>query len=310
MTSFEDLKAKALDLAQAGAAKAKELTDIAKLNIANSAEEDTIRKAYIDLGKLYYAERGMAAEPAYVALCEKITASKAKIEYNQERIADIKAEITAEGQYTALRNQMYINSVEETEEGLVVVYEVTAPQIVNLSATNVSRAVEIRNADNESLASLTLYYNMSFSDAPSGAYAKISDDTVVFISGDLMYVIKGVTAESVAGKLDYTDLFIDATLNIENETGEPYDVSVSTSADGVKADDGLPVEDYLAVSRALLGICHQQSAVIHVGKSPPDHDRPQGAGSLLALPGSVGRHTQESGAEDQGKDPRQNLFHK
>lgn len=154
----------------------------------------------------------------------------------RDTIADIKAEITAEGQYTALRNQMYINSVEETEEGLVVVYEVAAPQIVNLSATNVSRAVEIRNADNESLASLTLYYNMSFSDAPSGEYAKISDDTVVFISGDLMYVIKGVTAESVAGKLDYTDLFIDATLNIENDLGQPYDVSISSSADGTKAD--------------------------------------------------------------------------
>ena len=154
----------------------------------------------------------------------------------RDTIADIKAEITAEGKYTALRNQMYINSVEETEEGLVVVYEVTAPQIVNLSATNVSRAVEIRNADNESLASLTLYYNMSFSDAPSGEYAKISDDTVVFISGDLMYVIKGVTAESVAGKLDYTDLFIDATLNIENDLGQPYDVSISSSADGTKAD--------------------------------------------------------------------------
>lgn len=154
----------------------------------------------------------------------------------RDTIADIKAEITAEGQYTALRNQMYINSVEETEEGLVVVYKVAAPQIVNLSATNVSRAVEIRNADNESLASLTLYYNMSFSDAPSGEYAKISDDTVVFISGDLMYVIKGVTAESVAGKLDYTDLFIDATLNIENDLGQPYDVSISSSADGTKAD--------------------------------------------------------------------------
>lgn len=154
----------------------------------------------------------------------------------RDTIADIKAEITEEGQYTALRNQMYIKSVEETEEGLVVVYEVAAPQIVNLSATNVSRAVEIRNADNESLASLTLYYNMSFSDAPSGEYAKISDDTVVFISGDLMYVIKGVTAESVAGKLDYTDLFIDATLNIENDLGQPYDVSISSSADGTKAD--------------------------------------------------------------------------
>lgn len=155
----------------------------------------------------------------------------------RDTIADIKAEIDAEEQYTALRNQMYINSVEETEEGLVVVYEVAAPQIVNLSATNVSRAVEIRNADNESLASLTLYYNMSFSDAPSGAYAKISDDTVVFISGDLMYVIKGVTAESVAGKLDYTDLFIDATLNIQNSAAASYDVSVSSTADGVTADN-------------------------------------------------------------------------
>ena len=90
MTSFEDLKAKALDLAQAGAAKAKELTDIAKLNIANSAEEDTIRKAYIDLGKLYYAERGMAPEGAYVTLCEKITAAKRRIEENKAKIADIK----------------------------------------------------------------------------------------------------------------------------------------------------------------------------------------------------------------------------
>ena len=91
MTSFDELKSKALDLAQAGAAKAKELTDIAKLNIANSAEEDAIRKAYIDLGKLYYAERGMAPEGAYMSLCEKITASKQKIEENKAKIAEMKA---------------------------------------------------------------------------------------------------------------------------------------------------------------------------------------------------------------------------
>ncbi len=91
MTSFDDIRAKALDLAQAGAAKAKELTDIAKLNIANSSEEDTIRKAYIDLGKLYYAERGMAPEGAYMALCEKITAAKQTIEENKTKINEMKA---------------------------------------------------------------------------------------------------------------------------------------------------------------------------------------------------------------------------
>lgn len=91
MTSFDEIRAKALDLAQAGAAKAKELTDIAKLNIANSAEEDAIRKAYIELGKLYYAERGMAPEGAYVSLCEKITGSKQLIEENKAKIAEMKA---------------------------------------------------------------------------------------------------------------------------------------------------------------------------------------------------------------------------
>lgn len=91
MAFFDELKARALDLGQVGAAKAKELTDTAKLNIANTSEEDTIRKAYIDLGKLYYAERGMAPEGAYTTLCEKITASKQKIEENKLKIAEVKA---------------------------------------------------------------------------------------------------------------------------------------------------------------------------------------------------------------------------
>ncbi|NCB63221.1 MAG: serine proteinase, partial [Clostridia bacterium] len=90
MTSFEEIRDRALDLAQAGVAKAKELTDIAKLNIANTAEEEGIRKAYIELGKLYYAERGMAPEGAYVALCEKITECKTRIEENKTKINEMR----------------------------------------------------------------------------------------------------------------------------------------------------------------------------------------------------------------------------
>ena len=212
---------------------AGETTQTAKVNM--SAVTAPTAGAYVSASD-FTLDAGGTYTVVYTGITGDVDTLSLVTGGKRDTIADIKAEIDAEGQYTALRNQMYINSVEETEEGLVVVYEVAAPQIVNLSATNVSRAVEIRNADNESLASLTLYYNMSFSDAPSGEYAKISDDTVVFISGDLMYVIKGVTAESVAGKLDYTDLFIDATLNIENDLGQPYDVSISSSADGTKAD--------------------------------------------------------------------------
>ncbi|MGN8876391.1 serine proteinase [Pseudoflavonifractor sp. HCP28S3_F10] len=92
MAFFDDLKSKAAELTQVGVAKSKQLAEIAKLNLANSGEEDAIRKAYIEIGKLYYAERGMAPEAAYSALCEKITTAKINIEENKARIAELKEE--------------------------------------------------------------------------------------------------------------------------------------------------------------------------------------------------------------------------
>ena len=88
--AFEDIMSRVTDLAQAGATKAREVAEIGKLKVNNAAEEDTIRKAYLEIGKLYYAERAMAPEASYAALCEKITAAKEKIEYNNQKIADIK----------------------------------------------------------------------------------------------------------------------------------------------------------------------------------------------------------------------------
>ena len=83
--------AKAKELADTGATKAKELSEIGKLKVNNSAEQEAIRKAYSELGKLYYAERGSAPEAAYADLCQRITDALARISYNNERIADIKA---------------------------------------------------------------------------------------------------------------------------------------------------------------------------------------------------------------------------
>ena len=50
--AFEDIMDRVSDLAQAGAAKAREIAEIMKLKVNNAAEEDTIRKAYIEIGKL------------------------------------------------------------------------------------------------------------------------------------------------------------------------------------------------------------------------------------------------------------------
>ena len=95
-STFESLKGKATDLAQAGVAQSKRLAEIAKLKTANMAEEDAIKKAYLELGKLYYAENGAAPEGAYAAACERITASKALIETNNERITELKQTAGAE----------------------------------------------------------------------------------------------------------------------------------------------------------------------------------------------------------------------
>lgn len=83
--------ARGKELAVEGAAKAKELTEIGKLKMENANEQEAIKKAYAEIGQIYFAAHADDPEEPYAALCEKILASKAKIEYNLERIADIKA---------------------------------------------------------------------------------------------------------------------------------------------------------------------------------------------------------------------------
>lgn len=92
LDTLDKLKDKTVDLAQAGMAQSKRVAEMAKLKTDNMAEEDTIKKAYIEIGKLYYAEKGLTAEGAYAAACEKITAAKAAIEVNKDRIAELRNE--------------------------------------------------------------------------------------------------------------------------------------------------------------------------------------------------------------------------
>ena len=116
---FESLKDKAVVFAQSGVTRARELTDtgvakakevaeVGKLKVQNSTEQEPIRKAYSELGKLYYAERGSAPEAAYTDLCQRITDALARISYNNERIADIKA--------AGHLSEEEVSEVEEVEE--------------------------------------------------------------------------------------------------------------------------------------------------------------------------------------------------
>lgn len=119
--------AKARELADTGTAKAREVSEIGKLKVNNSAEQEAIRKAYSELGKLYYAERGSAPEAAYADICQRITDALARISYNNERIADIKAA----GQLTD--EEVDVSEVEAVEAEEVSEGEVEAPEAEEIS---------------------------------------------------------------------------------------------------------------------------------------------------------------------------------
>ena len=54
MAFLDELKDRAMDLGRAGVAKSKQLAEITKLSLNNASEEDAIKKAYVEIGKLYY----------------------------------------------------------------------------------------------------------------------------------------------------------------------------------------------------------------------------------------------------------------
>lgn len=87
---FDAIMSRISEVAQSGMAKAKDLGEIAKLKVNNAAAQDAIRKAYAEIGKLYFAQHGTEPDPAFAALCAKIVEQKELIAYNDERISDIK----------------------------------------------------------------------------------------------------------------------------------------------------------------------------------------------------------------------------
>ena len=128
MDFIYDLQERATDLAQSVVATSKRLAEIAKLKASNMAEEDTIKKAYVELGKLYYAEHGTTPDGAYAAACEKITAARAAIETNNDRIAELKATAEAEGEIIDVTPEAAEEPENEVTEADIVPEEPAADE--------------------------------------------------------------------------------------------------------------------------------------------------------------------------------------
>ncbi len=93
--NFENAKNIAKEAAQTAAAKAKELAAIAKANISIFTEEDKVKKAELELGKLYYRDYAVGEEmdsAEYLPWCQKIDESKKVIAELKDYIASLKTE--------------------------------------------------------------------------------------------------------------------------------------------------------------------------------------------------------------------------
>ena len=97
--NFEALKEAAAGVAQTAAQKTRLLGIIAKNNLSILAEEDKIKKAHTELGKIYYKDFIMDEEPdeaEYLPWCDKITACRKTIEALKEEIEEAKSQLGGE----------------------------------------------------------------------------------------------------------------------------------------------------------------------------------------------------------------------
>ena len=84
------------DVAYKTADKAKNMSRIAKLSLEINGEKDTIKKAYVEIGKLYYETHKDDPDGFFAQLCDEITLANTSIIEKESEIAELKAEGNSE----------------------------------------------------------------------------------------------------------------------------------------------------------------------------------------------------------------------
>ena len=95
LDNLEIIREKAAEAAQAAAKKTKKLAEIAKANVSIYSEEDKIKKAQMELGKLYYRDYVVGEEldeAEYLPWCQQIDEAKQTIADLRDYIENLKME--------------------------------------------------------------------------------------------------------------------------------------------------------------------------------------------------------------------------
>ena len=97
--------------------KTKDVAKFAKLNMELNSEKETVQKAYLEMGKLYYETHKSAPEGFFVQLCDEITLANQHIGSLTAEIDDLKAGVTGKDdisvEYTEIKQDA--ETVAETK---------------------------------------------------------------------------------------------------------------------------------------------------------------------------------------------------
>ncbi|MEG0777262.1 MAG: hypothetical protein RR147_00830 [Oscillospiraceae bacterium] len=91
LSTLGSVAGKTRDFAEKAADKAKDVAKVTKLNIELGTEKDTIQKAYLEIGKLYYETRKNSPEGFFVQLCDEISLANDNIARLQVEIETLKS---------------------------------------------------------------------------------------------------------------------------------------------------------------------------------------------------------------------------
>ena len=91
LVSLNTVAEKTKVVASTVADKAKDTAQIAKLNMEIASERDRIKKAYLELGKLYYDTHKDDPDGFFTQLCQEVTLSLSRVTALEDEIARLKA---------------------------------------------------------------------------------------------------------------------------------------------------------------------------------------------------------------------------
>lgn len=86
----------AKDVAEKAADKAKDVSKIAKLTLEISTEKENMKKAYLEIGRLYYDTHKDNPEGFFIQLCDEVALAQENIAKKETEIAAVKSGLNAD----------------------------------------------------------------------------------------------------------------------------------------------------------------------------------------------------------------------